>query len=74
LEHVASDERTDKVISSLIVAAGLAMLISPIWILEYVNHAAGKLGIITAFLVVFVLLLEFATPARPFETVAAAAA
>jgi hypothetical protein len=74
LEHVASDERIDKVISSSIVAAGLAMLISPIWILEYVNHAAGKLGIITAFLVAFVLLLGFATPARPFETVAAAAA
>jgi hypothetical protein len=73
-EHFASDERIDKVISTSIIVAGLGMLIAPIWILEYVNHAAGKLATITAFLVAFVLLLGFATPAKSFETVAAAAA
>lgn len=74
LEYIASDERIDKVIATSIVVAGLAMLIAPIWILEYVDPVAIKLGVISAFLVIFVLLLGFATTARSFETVAAAAA
>jgi hypothetical protein len=50
------------------------MLIAPLWILNFAPGTTTKLGIITAFIVVFVGLISFITVAKPFECLAAAAA
>jgi hypothetical protein len=55
------------------MVVGLLMLISPLWILEFVNGPLQRLGVITAFIVLFLFLLSVATTARPIESLAGAA-
>jgi hypothetical protein len=50
------------------------MLIAPLWILNYVSGPSARLEIITAFVVVFLCLIQSVTIAKPFETLAATAA
>jgi hypothetical protein len=71
--HYASDKRIDVFITFIILLVGITMLIAPLWILEYVRRNVDRLGVITTFIVLFILLLSLTTVARPFETLAAAA-
>ena len=72
--HYSSDKRIDRVLSLLIMLLGLAMLIAPLWILAFVGDLAIRLGVICAFIVLFVALISVTTVAKPFESLAAAAA
>ena len=74
-----NDESIDKFVTSATILLGLAMLIAPLWLLQHIYTAASsnltaRLGIITGFLVLFVVLLSVVTVARPFEVIAGAAA
>ena len=49
-------------------------LIAPLWILAFLGGLVQGLGLISAFIVLFVALVAAATVAKPFESLAAAAA
>ncbi|ERF68124.1 hypothetical protein EPUS_06935 [Endocarpon pusillum Z07020] len=72
--HYASDVRIDQFITFTITGLGLAMLISPLWILAFVSDISRRLAVITAFVVVFLGIISFTTVARPFESLSASAA
>ena len=72
--HYFSDEKIDRFVSSFIMSLGLIMLIAPLWILTFLGGLVQRLGVISAFIGLFVALLFFTTVAKPFETLAAAAA
>lgn len=69
-----SDRKIDRFITVIITALGTVMLIIPLWVLPNLKHMNAKLGTITAFVVVFLGLIAYATVAKPFESLAAAAA
>ena len=66
--------RLEGFVTITICLVGLVMLIAPLWILTYVRPSAARLGIITAFIFVFLGLIQSVTIAKPFETLAATAA
>lgn len=69
-----NDRYWDKVVTLLIISTGLAMLIGPLWILESIsNDSKKRLGVITAFVVGFTVLLSSVTVAKHFEVLAATA-
>lgn len=70
----ASDQRIDHFVALIITAIGLTMLIAPLWILAGVQEMSSRLGVITAFIVGFVVLLSLTAVVRPFESLAGAAA
>jgi len=69
-----SDKRVDRFISFLIVSIGLAMLITPMWILYALSSSLQKMGTITGFTVLFLALVASATTAKPLEALGATAA
>jgi hypothetical protein len=69
-----NDRRVEKLSSAVIASVGLGMLVGPLWILEYVDKSAARLGVITGFIILFFFLISVATTARIFEVLAAAAA
>ncbi|TVY31443.1 hypothetical protein LSUB1_G008906 [Lachnellula subtilissima] len=69
-----SDKRIVRFITCLILGIGTAMLIAPIWILEVMTKPTRKLVVITVSIVAFLVMLSAVTVAKPFETLAAAAA
>lgn len=72
--HYISDEKIDSFIATFIMTLGLLMLIAPLWILAFLGGLVQRLGIISAFIVLFVALISLTTVAKPFESLAAAAA
>lgn len=70
----SSNEKFEKLTNRSIIAGGLVMLLAPLWLLEFFTGSRKRLGIITAFVVSFMLLMTTATINRPFEVVAATAA
>jgi hypothetical protein len=72
--NYTSDKRIDSFITVLIVGVGMCMLIAPMWILEFLTTPLSKLGTITAFIVVFLGMINYASTAKPFEILAATAA
>ena len=70
----AKEETIEGVASFITGFISLAMLIGPLWVLNTVQTTNGKLGVITGFLVLFYLLMSFATSARTSETIAAVSA
>lgn len=72
--HYSSNERIEKFVAIIILSLGIIMLIAPLWVLEFVNGPINRLGIITMFIVLFIILLSFTTVAKPFESLTAAAA
>ena len=72
--HYFSDEKIDRFVSTFIMSLGVIMLIAPLWILAFLGGLAQRLGVISAFIILFVALLSFTTVAKPFEILAAAAA
>lgn len=61
-------------VAIIIVSIGLLMLIAPLWVLMFVGNQIKRLAIITAFIIVFLLLISTVTVAKPFESLAATAA
>ena len=72
--HYSSDEKIDRFVATVIMGLGLIMLIAPLWILAFLEGLTPRLGVISAFIVLFVTLLSVTTVAKPFESLAAAAA
>ena len=75
-EHVfyTSDDKMERFIAIIILVLGLVMIIASLWILNAIKAAETRLGVITMFIVLFVCLLSFTTVAKPFESLAGAAA
>jgi len=69
-----SDKRMDRFASAVIVAIGVAMLITPIWILQALESLPTKLGTITAFVSVFLLVSSMVMVSKPLEALSATAA
>ncbi|KAF5026803.1 hypothetical protein F66182_1087 [Fusarium sp. NRRL 66182] len=69
-----SDKRIDHFASLVIVVIGMCLLIIPLWILQGLSSLRIKLGVITAFIFTFLLILSFAMVSKPFEALAATAA
>ena len=72
--HYISDEKIDRFIATFIMILGLIMLIAPLWTLAFLEGLVQRLGVISAFVVLFVALVSVTTVAKPFESLAAAAA
>ncbi|KAI9867436.1 MAG: hypothetical protein M1813_008994 [Trichoglossum hirsutum] len=72
--HYHSDTRMELFVTIVIVSIGLLMLIAPLWVLMFVGNQIKRLAIITAFIIVFLLLISTVTVAKPFESLAATAA
>jgi hypothetical protein len=69
-----SDRKIDCFITIIITALGTVMLIVPLWVLPNLESLKAKLGTIIAFVVLFLGLVAYTTVAKPFESLAAAAA
>jgi hypothetical protein len=61
-------------VTIVVLSTGLAMLIGPLWILESIADSKTRLGVITAFVVAFTVLVSSVTVAKHFEVLAATAA
>ncbi|KAF6217660.1 hypothetical protein HO133_006762 [Letharia lupina] len=72
--HYISDEKIDRFTATIIMTLGLIMLIAPLWILAFLGGLVQRLGVISAFIVLFVALVSVTTVTKPFESLAAAAA
>ncbi|KAF2179660.1 hypothetical protein K469DRAFT_716170 [Zopfia rhizophila CBS 207.26] len=57
----------------LITTVGLLMLVVPLWWLFYVENKTIQLGIITGFILLFLVMISSVTVAKPFESLAATA-
>ncbi|KAL6816727.1 hypothetical protein V8C40DRAFT_269178 [Trichoderma camerunense] len=69
-----SEQRLDFFVSLITTIIGLAMLVTPLWILQSTTNLQSKLIIITVFIIVFLLVLSFGMVAKPFEALGATAA
>lgn len=74
--HVAyfSNRRLDGFASGAIVVLGVAMLLTPLWVLQALEAPTAKLLVITVFVLVFLLTMSFTMAAKPFEALGATAA
>lgn len=68
------DERFEIVTNVCIVFVGLLMLLVPPWWLLKINSDYVRLGVITGFVFIFILLMSLSVVNRPFEVVAYTAA
>lgn len=68
-----SNARFELFTKGSIIIGGLVMLLAPIWWLAFVSDDKKRLGIITAFVCIFISVMATATN-KPFEAVAATAA
>jgi hypothetical protein len=71
-----NDTRVEGLSGTIVALIGLGMLLGPLWVLEVCNNSPGpvRLGVITAFVTLFFVLVAVATTARIFDALAAAAA
>lgn len=72
----SKESRIKRFITCATIVVGLAMLIGPLWLLQY-NSKRGqsvRLVIISSFLIGFALLLSVVTVTKPFEVLSATAA
>ncbi len=69
-----SDKRMNRFLSAIITAIGVAMLITPIWILQATESLQMRLVVITVFIFIFLIVLSFAMVTKPFEALGATAA
>jgi hypothetical protein len=72
--HFSSDQRIDAFVAFVLTVLGLAMLISPLWILPYISSSVCRLATITAFVLVFVCFVALIAVSEPVQTLGAAAA
>lgn len=69
-----SHTRIEITVSATIVVMGVVILLAPMWALHFVTSDLARLGIITAFIVIFTALVGATTLAKPFEVLAGTAA
>ncbi|KAF9876167.1 hypothetical protein CkaCkLH20_06110 [Colletotrichum karsti] len=69
-----SDKRMNAFASAMIIAIGVTMLITPIWVLQRMDDLKEKLAVITVFIFVFLLVMSLAMVTKPFEALGATAA
>ncbi|KAF8849149.1 hypothetical protein BDZ45DRAFT_708960 [Acephala macrosclerotiorum] len=67
-------DRIDKLVSGIILLAGLLMLVVPLWILQFLSNNVVRLGVITTFVVLFLVVVATISGAKPYESLAATAA
>jgi len=72
--HYSSNELFEQISCVSIILLGFMMMLGPLWWLNFVSDSRKRLGIITGFIAVFMLLMTCATVNRPFEVVASSAA
>jgi hypothetical protein len=70
----SSTQKFDTLTTVFIILMGFAMLLAPMWWLEFVSVRETRLKIITGFICVFIAIMSTATVNKPFEVVAATAA
>ncbi|KAF2806015.1 uncharacterized protein BDZ99DRAFT_510929 [Mytilinidion resinicola] len=70
----ASNNRLEAFSNSSIIFLGFSMLLGPMWWLNFVTNNTKRLGIITGFVLLSMVLMSLATVNRPFEVIAATAA
>lgn len=72
------DSVINKCVTCTTILLGLAMLVGPLWVLQYISTAESglhnRLTVITVFLIGFTIMISVLTVATPFETLAATAA
>jgi hypothetical protein len=56
-----------------IMTVGVGMLITPMWVLQTLTDPKTKLGVITVFVITFLLIVSFSTKAEASGTLAATA-
>lgn len=69
-----SNTYVEMVTAVCILIAGVLLLILPLWILSVLETQNSKLGLITAFIITFMLLMWAATTAKHLERLGATAA
>lgn len=72
--NYSSNEVMERLSNTSIIFLGFAMLMAPLWWLNFVSGRNQRLGIISAFLGVFMVLMATATVNSPFQVVASTAA
>jgi hypothetical protein len=72
--YLARLDRIDKLVSGIILVAGLLMLVVPLWILQFLGDDVVKLGVITAFIILFLIVVATISEAKPYKSLAATAA
>jgi len=68
-----NEEQAQAFFTRATMAVGLCMLIGPLWVLEFIDGPLQRLGVITAFIMLFLFLLSVATTASPIESLAGTA-
>lgn len=68
-----SQRAMNGVVTAIIIASGLGMLLAPAWILEFLDNQIAKLGVISAFVILFTGMVQYAMVVRHGETLVAAA-
>nr|KAK5443051.1 hypothetical protein LTR18_005728 [Exophiala xenobiotica] len=69
-----SGRKMDAFTNAIIIVLGLTMLLGPIWWLNSVQSADGKLGIITGFTFLFTVVLVCSSVEQPFQILGGTAA
>lgn len=69
-----SNEKFDAFVTAVLIFSGILLLLGPMWTLQCMTNNTKRLGVITAFILLFTSLLASATVAKPFEVLAATAA
>ena len=72
--RIGSDDTMHWLADSVTICLGVAMLLGPMWWLEWISSDVKRLTIITCFIVVFAIGLRAISRAQPFEILAATAA
>lgn len=67
------DRHVDRVATVSIFFAAALMLITPLWILAFIQDIIHKLIVITIFSVLFLIVMNWGTVARAFEILASTA-
>ncbi|KAI0116332.1 hypothetical protein GGR51DRAFT_501039 [Nemania sp. FL0031] len=60
--------------SAVIIFVGGSLLVTPIWVLQAIEKFQSKLAVITAFILVFLLVLSSAMASKPLEALGVTAA
>ena len=69
-----SNAKFDAFVTAVLIFSGILLLLGPMWTLQCMTNNTKRLGVITAFILLFTSLLASATVAKPFEVLAATAA
>jgi uncharacterized membrane protein len=72
--YYTDDAKVENFVRVFLTVLGMVMLIAPLWILAVTHGRMERLGVITSFIVLFLVLVAFTTTARSFESLAATAA